>query len=89
MSFESNLIIHRVNKSHKSMRMLQKKNFSVFQAVSQKLMAGFVECLESEEAEEGAEKVDGEGNIMLFSFCCGNLSLPMVSSFVFFLNDQN
>lgn len=33
----------------------------VLQAVSQKLMAGFVECLESEEAEEGAEKVDGKG----------------------------
>lgn len=34
---------------------------SVLQAVSQRLMAGFVECLESDEAEEGAEKVSGEG----------------------------
>ncbi|XP_029697676.1 nuclear pore complex protein Nup205 [Takifugu rubripes] len=32
-------------------------DFTHDQAVSQKLMAGFVECLESEEAEEGAEKV--------------------------------
>lgn len=33
-------------------------------------MAGFVECLESEEAEEGAEKVDGEENIMWHFFSC-------------------
>lgn len=31
----------------------------VFQSVSEKLMAGFVECLDNEEAEEGTEKEDG------------------------------
>uniref|UniRef100_H3C417 Nucleoporin 205 n=1 Tax=Tetraodon nigroviridis TaxID=99883 RepID=H3C417_TETNG len=36
-------------------------DFTHDQAVSQKLMAGFVECLESEEAEEGAERVDDSG----------------------------
>lgn len=30
------------------------------QTVSDKLMAGFVECLDNEEAEEGTEKEDGE-----------------------------
>lgn len=33
---------------------------SVPQAVSDKLMAGFVECLDNEEAEEGTENGDGE-----------------------------
>jgi len=33
---------------------------SVVQAVSDKLMVGFVECLDNEEAEEGTEKGDGE-----------------------------
>lgn len=36
-------------------------------------MAGFVECLESEEAEEGAEKVEGERNILWCPYsCCSN-----------------
>lgn len=30
------------------------------QTVSDKLMAGFVECLDNEEAEEGAEREDGD-----------------------------
>lgn len=30
-------------------------------------MAGFVDCLESEEAEEGAEKVDGKGKHLVTS----------------------
>lgn len=33
------------------------------QAVSDKLMAGFVECLDNEEAEEGTEKEDGKTDI--------------------------
>lgn len=33
---------------------------SRLQAVSDKLMAGFVECLDNEEAEEGTEKGNGE-----------------------------
>lgn len=32
----------------------------LLQAVSNKLMAGFVECLDNEEAEEGPETGDGE-----------------------------
>lgn len=43
-------------------------------------MAGFVGCLESEEAEEGAEKIDGKGNILLhlmFQSCDSNLSLSL------------
>lgn len=44
-------------------------------------MAGFVECLESEEAEEGAEKLDGEGNILrilyLYSFRTAALSASL------------
>lgn len=37
---------------------------SVAQAVSNKLMAGFVECLDNEEAEEGTEKGDGERDVL-------------------------
>lgn len=29
------------------------------QAISEKLMAGFVECLDNDEAQEGVEKTDG------------------------------
>uniref|UniRef100_A0A8D3E9I1 Nucleoporin 205 n=1 Tax=Scophthalmus maximus TaxID=52904 RepID=A0A8D3E9I1_SCOMX len=35
-------------------------DFTHDQTVSDKLMAGFVECLDNEEAEEGTEKEDGE-----------------------------
>lgn len=58
-------------------------------------MAGFVECLESEEAEEGAEKVDGKGNpvapvLMLFQSCNNNLCADVVKlTLLFSLNDQN
>lgn len=55
---------------------------SVLQTVSDKLMAGFVECLDNEEAEEGTEKGDGETDILLsknftnfcvsFKSCCFN-----------------
>lgn len=38
---------------------------SVPQAVSDKLMAGFVECLDNEEAEEGTENGDGERDALL------------------------
>lgn len=34
------------------------------QAVSEKLMAGFVECLDNEEAEEATENGDGESEKM-------------------------
>lgn len=47
-------------------------------------MAGFVECLESEEAEEGAEKLDGERNILrnlyLYSFRTSALSASLALS---------
>lgn len=33
------------------------------QAVSDKLMAGFVECLDNDEAEEGAEGEEGEAEV--------------------------
>lgn len=36
---------------------------SVTQTVSDKLMAGFVECLDNEEAEEGTENRDGERDV--------------------------
>ncbi|XP_028813350.1 nuclear pore complex protein Nup205-like [Denticeps clupeoides] len=36
-------------------------DFTHDQAVSEKLMAGFVECLDSEEAEEGVDKADDSG----------------------------
>lgn len=37
------------------------KRFVLFiQTVSEKLMAGFVECLDNEEAEEGLETEDGK-----------------------------
>lgn len=36
---------------------------SALQAVSDKLMAGFVECLDNEEAEEGAEGEEGEADV--------------------------
>lgn len=59
-------------------------------------MAGFVECLESEEAEEGAEKVDGEGNILWrLHSCCFNPSTTISpgqccqTQNIIFLNDQN
>lgn len=32
-------------------------------------MAGFVECLDNEEAEEGTEKEDGERDLFLFKNC--------------------
>lgn len=38
-------------------------SFSPFKTVSDKLMAGFVECLDSEEAEEGTENGDGERDV--------------------------
>lgn len=55
-------------------------------------MAGFVECLESEEAEEGAEKVDGEGKYLV-GICTHavsvlqqqSLSLPMLSNSKYYL----
>lgn len=37
-------------------------DFTHDQAVSDKLMAGFVECLDNEGAEEGLEKGDGESH---------------------------
>lgn len=43
---------------------------SPLQAVSDKLMAGFVECLDNEDAEEGTEK-DGE---TIFTYQLLNLS---------------
>lgn len=49
---------------------------SVLQTVSDKLMAGFVECLDNEEAEEGTEKGDGKRDLLWKSsttFCvCSN-----------------
>lgn len=33
------------------------------QAVSEKLMAGFVECLDNDEAQESVEKTDGASNL--------------------------
>lgn len=30
--------------------------------MSEKLMAGFVECLDNDEAQEGVEKTDGESH---------------------------
>uniref|UniRef100_A0A672HJD3 Nucleoporin 205 n=1 Tax=Salarias fasciatus TaxID=181472 RepID=A0A672HJD3_SALFA len=38
-------------------------DFTHDQTVSDKLMAGFVECLDNEEAEEGTEKGDGEKSV--------------------------
>lgn len=35
------------------------------QAVSEKLMAGFVECLDTDEAQEGVEKTDGGCNLQM------------------------
>lgn len=35
------------------------------QAVSNKLMAGFVECLDNEEAEEGMDKEEGKSENLL------------------------
>lgn len=43
---------------------------SIPQAVSDKLMAGFVECLDNEEAEEGTEKEDGEREREMFITYC-------------------
>lgn len=40
----------------------------VLQAVSEKLMAGFVECLDNEEAEEGTEKEDGNSCPVLMDY---------------------
>lgn len=34
------------------------------QAVSEKLMAGFVECLDNDEAQEGVEKTDGGSSLL-------------------------
>lgn len=39
-------------------------NFLSLQTVSDKLMAGFVECLDNEEAEEGTEKGDGKNGVL-------------------------
>lgn len=33
-------------------------------------MAGFVECLDNEEAEEGTEKEDGKRNVLLSNMVC-------------------
>lgn len=45
---------------------------SVLQTVSDKLMAGFVECLDNEEAEEGTEKGDGKRDLLwkLYHLLC-------------------
>lgn len=58
-------------------------------------MAGFVECLESEEAEEGAEKVDGERKYLVTSVpFLQQLSLSSLcqccqTQNIIFLNYQN
>lgn len=52
---------------------------SVPQAVSDKLMAGFVECLDNEEAEEGTEKGDGERDVTyLFVDVCEAFHEPKI-----------
>lgn len=39
------------------------------QVVSEKLMAGFVECLDNEEAEEGVENIGGEALSVSLTVC--------------------
>ena len=57
----------------------------LLQAVSNKLMAGFVECLDNEEAEEGPETGDGE--MMLFvTYVPCHMSLEALTSSAFGFN---
>lgn len=53
------------------------------QAVSDKLMAGFVECLDNEEAEEGAEKGDGEREMFLIYFLLSVKPFTSLTELVF------
>lgn len=57
-------------------------------------MAGFVECLESEEAEEGAEKVAGKGQYRVTLLFVQMQQLPLSATnaklkTVISLNDQS
>uniref|UniRef100_A0AAQ5XUP4 Nucleoporin 205 n=1 Tax=Amphiprion ocellaris TaxID=80972 RepID=A0AAQ5XUP4_AMPOC len=61
-AFQSAKILRRIA-NYPNIQIRLVGDFTHDQAVSDKLMAGFVECLDNEEAEEEAEKGDGEKNI--------------------------
>ena len=52
------------------------------QVVSEKLMAGFVECLDNEEAEEGVENIGGEALSVSLTMCVC-VSVFMQTTFMF------
>ncbi|XP_037539378.1 nuclear pore complex protein Nup205 [Nematolebias whitei] len=56
-AFQSAKILRRIA-NYPNIQMRLVGDFTHDQAVSEKLMAGFVECLDNEEAEEGTEKED-------------------------------
>uniref|UniRef100_A0A7N6B7J1 Nucleoporin 205 n=1 Tax=Anabas testudineus TaxID=64144 RepID=A0A7N6B7J1_ANATE len=58
-AFQSAKILRRIA-NYPNIQIRLVGDFTHDQAVSDKLMAGFVECLDNEEAEEGTEKGDGE-----------------------------
>uniref|UniRef100_A0A672ZR85 Nucleoporin 205 n=1 Tax=Sphaeramia orbicularis TaxID=375764 RepID=A0A672ZR85_9TELE len=56
-AFQSSKILRRIS-NYPNIQMRLVGDFTHDQAVSEKLMAGFVECLDNDEAEEGIEKGD-------------------------------
>uniref|UniRef100_A0A3Q2NZN8 Nucleoporin 205 n=1 Tax=Fundulus heteroclitus TaxID=8078 RepID=A0A3Q2NZN8_FUNHE len=58
-AFQSAKILRRIS-NYPNIQTRLVGDFTHDQAVSEKLMAGFVECLDNEEAEEGAEREDGD-----------------------------